>query len=170
METSSALLALCAGNSSVTGEFPSQRPVTRSFDDFFDLRLNKQSNKQSWGWWFETPLRSSWRDCNVEWCQQNYSYNDSEYLIYWKVKLDFFHILSRDKTVRNTLIHEIVRAFYLMTAIYDSVSNHCHGIQFNSQKIDKNAPDPLHWMADKYHRRYYMTIISRGFLVQTRYC
>ena len=37
----SALLALCAGNSPVTGEFPSQRPVTRRFDVFFDLRLNK---------------------------------------------------------------------------------------------------------------------------------
>ena len=40
METFSALLALCAGNSPVTGEFPPQRPVTRSFDIFFDLRLN----------------------------------------------------------------------------------------------------------------------------------
>ena len=38
METFSALLALCAGNSPVTGEFPSQRPVTHSFDVFFDLR------------------------------------------------------------------------------------------------------------------------------------
>ena len=35
METFSALLALCEGNSPVTGEFPSQRPVTRSFDAFF---------------------------------------------------------------------------------------------------------------------------------------
>ena len=42
METSSALLALCAGNSPVTGEFPSQRPVTRSCHVFFDLRLNKR--------------------------------------------------------------------------------------------------------------------------------
>ena len=41
METSSALLALCAGNSKVTGEFPSQRPVTWSFGVFFDLRLNE---------------------------------------------------------------------------------------------------------------------------------
>ena len=32
METFSALLAICAGNSPVPGEFPSQRPVTRSFD------------------------------------------------------------------------------------------------------------------------------------------
>ena len=41
METFSALLAICAGNSPVTGEFPAQRPVTRSFDVFFDLRLNE---------------------------------------------------------------------------------------------------------------------------------
>ena len=34
------LLAFCAGNSPVTGEFPSQRPVTQSYDVFFDLRLN----------------------------------------------------------------------------------------------------------------------------------
>ena len=54
----------CAGNSPVTGEFPSQRPVTRSFGVFFDLRLNKRLSKQSWGWWFETPSRCLWRDCN----------------------------------------------------------------------------------------------------------
>ena len=48
----------------VTGEFPSQRPATRSFDVFFDLRLNKPLSKQSRGWWFETPSRSSLRHCN----------------------------------------------------------------------------------------------------------
>ena len=31
METFSALLAICVGNSPVTGEVPTQRPVTRSF-------------------------------------------------------------------------------------------------------------------------------------------
>ena len=55
MEAFSTLLALCAGNS------PSQRPVTRSFEFFFDLRLNKSLSKQSWGWWFGTPSRSLWR-------------------------------------------------------------------------------------------------------------
>ena len=54
---------LC-GKSPVTGEFPAQRPVTRSFDIFFDPRLNKQLNKQSWGLWFETLWRSSWRHRN----------------------------------------------------------------------------------------------------------
>ena len=46
-------------------EFPTQRPVTRSFDVFFDLRLNKRLSKQPWGWWFETPSWSLWRQCNV---------------------------------------------------------------------------------------------------------
>ena len=64
METFSALLALCAENSPVTGEFPSQRPVTRSFDVFFDLRLNKRLSKPSRHQWFETPLHPLWRHCN----------------------------------------------------------------------------------------------------------
>ena len=65
METFSALLAICARNSSVPGEFPAQRPVTQSFDVFFDLRLNKRLNKQSSGWWFEMPSCPLWRHCNV---------------------------------------------------------------------------------------------------------
>ena len=70
MESFSALLALCAGYSLVTGRFPSQRPVTRSFDVFFDLRLNKRLNKQSRRRWFETPSPSLWHHCNVP---ENYS-------------------------------------------------------------------------------------------------
>ena len=46
------------------GEFPTQRPVTRSLDVFFDLRLNKWLSKQPWGWWFETLLWALWRRCN----------------------------------------------------------------------------------------------------------
>ena len=64
METFSALLTLCEGNPPVTDEFPTQRPVTRGFEVFFDLRLNKRLSKQSWVWWFETPSRSLWRHCN----------------------------------------------------------------------------------------------------------
>ena len=55
---------LCYWNSPVTGEFPTQRSVTRSFDIFYDLLLNKRLSKQSWGWWFETPSRLLWRHCN----------------------------------------------------------------------------------------------------------
>ena len=65
METFSALLAICAGHSPVAGEFPAQRPVTRSFDVFFHLRLNKRLSKQPRGCWFGTPRWSLWRQWNV---------------------------------------------------------------------------------------------------------
>ena len=48
-----------------TGQFPTERPVTLSFDVFFDLQLNKRLRKQSWGWWFETPSRPLWRHRNA---------------------------------------------------------------------------------------------------------
>ena len=64
METISALLAICAGNSPVSGEILAQRPVTQSFDVFFDLRLNGRLSKHSWGWWLEMPSRPLWRHSN----------------------------------------------------------------------------------------------------------
>ena len=66
IETFSTLLAICAGNSPVPGKFPTQRPVTRSFDVYIDLRPNKRLSKHSWGWWYETPSRPLWRHRNVE--------------------------------------------------------------------------------------------------------
>ena len=58
------VISLLCGKSPVTGEFPAQRPVTRSFDVFFYLRPNKRLSTQSWGWWFDTPSRSLWRHFN----------------------------------------------------------------------------------------------------------
>ena len=51
METFSALLAICAGNSPVTGEFPAQRPVTQSFDVFFFMWawINNRANNRGAG-------------------------------------------------------------------------------------------------------------------------
>ena len=79
----SALLAICGGNSPVPGEFPTQRPVTRSFDVFFDLLLNKRLSKQSWGWWFETLSRPLWRHCNA-------SFSDLSQLTKNKATLSYF--------------------------------------------------------------------------------
>ena len=66
MKTFSALLAFCARNSPVTGEFPTQRPVTRNFDVFFDLRQNRQLSKPWRRWWFESLPQSLWRHCNAK--------------------------------------------------------------------------------------------------------
>ena len=64
IETFSALLAICAGNSPVPGEFPA--PVTWSFDVFFDLHLNGRLSKQSWGRWFDMPSHPLWRHSNAQ--------------------------------------------------------------------------------------------------------
>ena len=55
---------LC-GNSPVSGEFPTQRPVTQKFDVFFDLRLEGRLSKHSWGWWLETPAWSHSRLAHI---------------------------------------------------------------------------------------------------------
>ena len=66
------------------GEFPTQRPVTLSFDVFFGLRLNKRLSKQPLGWWFETPSWSLWRQCYDHGCPQRmigmYTRHDMEML------------------------------------------------------------------------------------------
>ena len=86
METFSAQLALCAGNSPVTGEFSSQRPVTRSFDVSFDLRMNKLSC----GWWFETPPQSLWRHCNGEnICRRS----DDQFMATYVLEIDIWRVV-----------------------------------------------------------------------------
>ena len=64
METFSALLALCEGKPLVIGGSSSQRPVTLSFDVFFDLHLNTRLSKQWRRQWFEIPLRSLSGHCH----------------------------------------------------------------------------------------------------------
>ena len=55
---------------------PRTEPVTRRFDVLFDLRLNKQLSKQSWGWWSEMPSRPLWRHINASlwtiYCQPSF--------------------------------------------------------------------------------------------------
>ena len=67
------------------GEFTGHRWIPRTkasdanFDVFFELRLNKQLSKQSWGWWFETPSCSLWHQCNdyeTTWQHAVYLVND----------------------------------------------------------------------------------------------
>ena len=109
METSSALLAICAGNSPVPGEFPAQRPVTRSFDVFFDLRLNKRLSKQSWGWWFmplyrRTPLNKTCICPSIE--------SSSSFFI-WHWQTDRWYTRWRSAMVSDQVIeHELMAAHW----------------------------------------------------------
>ena len=88
----SRVTVICVRNSPVTGEFPTQMPVTRSFDVFFDLHLNKRLSKQSWGWWFETASRSLWRHCNVSF----------SFLQWYMVNLTMVQVHVSESTHKNT--------------------------------------------------------------------
>ena len=94
-----------------TGEFPAQRPVTRSFNVFFDRRLNKRLSKQSRGWWFETLSCSLWRHSNVPvWC--HWLFNScsvlsvcSEWLVKWLVNAYIKHLQMSSTYIYNEPCH-----------------------------------------------------------------
>ena len=103
METFSALLAICAGNSPVPGEFPAQRPVTRSLDVFCDLRLNKRLNKQWWGCWFETPSPPLWRHRNGRSVPPCYQIN----WFHLFIRSSLTKYIVKDTLIRkNTTVHD----------------------------------------------------------------
>ena len=124
METFSALLAICAGNSLVPGEFPAQRPVTRSFDGFFDMHPNKWLSKQWRGWWFETPPCPLWRYRNdnkvVSW--PSYLYNGNPYT--WKddlcIKQHYGDIIM------GVIASEIISLTIVYWAIYSGTDQRKH--------------------------------------------
>ena len=107
MEIFSALLAFCAGNSPVTGEFPTQRPVMLSFDFFFDLHLNKRLGKQSWCWWFETPSRSLWRHCN------------DQHLPQWKITMTSSYFNPGFKTATHFIITILTKKTNITFLVYN---------------------------------------------------
>ena len=108
METFSALLFLFAGNSPVTGGFPSERPVTMSFDVLCDLRLNKRLSKPSRCRWFETPSRSL-----IKWIPNQITGNDTLVPLEWRhiaslrlkspATRQFVHSLIQAGNKRNTI-------------------------------------------------------------------
>ena len=88
------------------GEFSTQRPVTRSFDVFFDLRLNKRLSKQPWGWWVDTLSRSLWRHCNVKF--GNRSVIPSHYSLHvWSIIHDGINAKPCEQEVPQVLVSEI---------------------------------------------------------------
>ena len=99
------------------GEFPTQRPVTRSFDVFFDLRLNKRLSKQPWGWWFETPAWSLWRHRNVK-----SSYNGCKCSRYHRYDIRNRHTHDMECRRRNRscrlVFMSICSAWYIQTCTF----------------------------------------------------
>ena len=115
MDTFSASLAVCAENSPVLGEFPAQRPVTRSFDVSFDLRPNKRLSNQSWGWWFETPSCPLWRHCNGIWLYYSYSHS---FIQPWRfLQQSSLHVKCHDIYPRRIWINSLRKNSRLLQAI-----------------------------------------------------
>ena len=118
METISALLAICAGNLPVSGEFPTQRPETRSCDVFFDLRLNKRLSKQPWGWWFETLSRPLWGQgtvtgLNPEQKEKVPQPKETEKHIHWKDPLYTMKFKIRHQ-LNDLYLHKFERHTYVL--------------------------------------------------------
>ena len=128
METFSALLVLCEVNSPVTGELPSQRPVTRSYDVFFALRLNKRLSKQSIRLWFEMPSSPLGRNCNVPSCNFHRAYivsvffvsqwifvTNPDFQIYIKIPVMLWYQYSDLILFWDCMFH---KPFYIQTQLY----------------------------------------------------
>ena len=153
METFSALLALCAGNAPVPGEFPSQRPVTRGFDVFFDLRLNKPLSKQLWGWWFETPSRSLWRHCNEARPRRHgpglpYQNVDVKKLYHAIWVLRVFGLWSLKPPTIRPFVHQRVQAHCKENTKAISKPSHHHeitGVTDRKWEIERNSSSSYCW-------------------------
>ena len=93
------------------GEFPAQRPVTWSFDVFFDLRLNKRLSKQSWGWLFETISRPLWRHCNMQKAFRCHDVIMSLKFTLYDIIIDFvgiYHVVSYGNHGEDLAVNEFV--------------------------------------------------------------
>ena len=109
------------------GEFTGDRwrPVTRSFDVLFDLRLNERLNKQSWGWWFETLLRPLWRHSNeirfpsttaaVLWIWKKYIENHQTFNTYKGYCMSQI-LITEDDSHNDNLLYRIASGNLIMLA------------------------------------------------------
>ena len=157
METFSALLAICAGNSPVPGEFPAQRPVRRSFGVFFDLRLNKRLSKQSWGWWFETPSRSLWRHCNG---MCNCVYYPNSKLNFVHVNFTKFHHAHMEVISRNYIIIVLMKFHFAIIQTWMNWS-----LQISASAISWHVQEyEYEWIYSKRNFRRICIIMERTML------
>ena len=119
---------LC-GEFTITSDFPAQRPVTQSFDIFFDLRLNKWLNKQWWGCWFEMPWHLFWHHCHdlaamcpqtvlaeisIDMCYMMKDYRDGMVCFFnlYKNKIFLYSLHTERQRVIQMLVHRCQGPFY----------------------------------------------------------
>ena len=142
LETLGRLSALRPGNSPMTGKFPAQRPVTRSFNVFFDLRLNQHLSKQWRRRWFETPSGSLWRYCNMRLPGSN-----PGPLVSFQFKINS---LCAATEVDATISHRRVPSLQWRHNVRDDPNHQPHDCLLNRwfgirTQIKENIKAPRHW-------------------------
>ena len=113
--------------------FPAQRPVTRSFDVFFHLHLNKRLSKQPRGWWFETPPWSLWRQCNVITC---YLYIITAGL---ELLIGGLHIITAGHELLTGCLRIITGGLQLLCCVHQLLTGVLHIITANISKTSKHG-------------------------------
>ena len=122
-------------------EFPAQRPVTRSFDVFFDPRPNKRLSKQPWGWWFETPSWSLWRQCNA-WIADRNATLQCHNIQNRSSPLSETVLLSRSDGMRRHYVNHLRHLTYLFRIKTKKTLNPCITGPFLQRSKTKGRPTP----------------------------
>ena len=156
-------------------ECPPQRPMTRSFDVFFDLCLNKRLSKQSKRWWFETPPRSVWRHCNCKWshgCINNTTWdwlpNETKHkscanLLVWYILYIFHSLNHRDELqlwIYSFLVIKWVDNFMILIVSQSNVH-----ASFSNCTLFRDVTDSC-----IYPRNMKWKYISKLFMITTKIC
>ena len=131
--------ALCEGKPPLTGGFPSQRPVTRSLDVFFDPRLNKRFSKQWRRWWFEMPPHSFWHHCNV---------NNQEIYLCIPLLIAVQILFPRHSTVLedpHTWPINTYLSYYILSRAQTSCHDWCSLFPFLSTRVAGPFMDVSQW-------------------------
>ena len=165
METFSALLALCAGNSPITKEFPSQRPVTRSFDVLFDRRLNKRLSKQPWGWWFEMPSRSLWRHCNDTHELRDYHWHVEFFVQTWTVICIFIPFIHTEMSQMVEIFpRHRKQQLHILYSQYRRCGN-AMNLGISSHGIVLVCPDYFYHLAELTNIRFFGGVFVHNFYI-----
>ena len=111
--------------------------LTRSLDVISDLHLNKRLSKQSWGWWFEMPMRSLWRHCNAKYngCYSNHYQRSAKWIYVFIRKHSCYAYPYFKKVIWQTVMQEYHILFNSSSPSHDLCRHWiCHRCLNNTDK------------------------------------
>ena len=136
---------LLCGEFTGPGEFPAQRPVTRSFDVFFDLRPNKRLSKQPWGWWFETLSWSLWCHCNEKQISIIAANTLAPYVAWSSTAMPLLCRINGSLSPREWIKSHVPRNGWEMTIKYNFMFPKLYSARQESIRWNSMYSHPLQW-------------------------